>query len=137
MYLYNIGYGSYDESQDVQMWHRDKLSNQGLEQKVQIASINALNFAVKNQDKFFFDKGISFEDLFDRVIIELKKLGFVPVKFTARFGINGFHSIVGLEEDEWERDPVLARLRKSIPDALKNTILMICQKILEERQAIK
>ncbi len=96
MYIYNVGYDTYEESEHVQLYHKNKFSNREFKEKVKTAVVNILNKTkIKDKEK------ISFQSIFDEVIEELvKNFGFKEVKFDAEFGVFGWADI--LDKEDWK-----------------------------------
>ncbi|MBI2671918.1 hypothetical protein HYX16_03210 [Candidatus Woesearchaeota archaeon] len=109
-YVYSIGYHSYEESEYVQLYHKNKFSNKAFRKIVIKAVINLLK-------KWKIEKGggITFQNIFFSVIDELiKEFHFEKLEFTARFDIFGWADI--LNEKDWEgvRDKELNELTNEI-----------------------
>jgi hypothetical protein len=125
MYLYNFGYSAHDESRYVQMRHDQKLTKRGLQKAFTTATVKALEYAVGHPDEFtFLEGGIDFEDLFDRIIIELEALGFQPVKFTAQIEVYGMASVV-VPEDSNYAGSFEKNFYQSVPKHLRDRAIEI------------
>lgn len=124
MFIYNIGYDNYEDSRHVQFVHEEKFNDEELENMVQKAVIRALEYAIdpnkkKSNEFYFSEEGISFEELFPRIIVELKKFGFREVRFCGEFRVVGYESICIDHEDRG----VLTKLINSIPKSLKDRVI--------------
>jgi sulfite reductase beta subunit-like hemoprotein len=64
MHIYNVGYGSYEESERAQLWHEKKFSQKHFEQM--IAKIVA--DVLKNREEAEKE---TFQDVFPEVVQEL------------------------------------------------------------------
>ena len=115
MYIYNIGYHSYEESDYIQNFHKKKINKKGLEDIIIKATVNVFkSHEVKK------DKGVTFQYILYDVVEELiKNFGFKEVEFTSQFNIFGWANI--LDEKDWEgdRDEQLKKLTKSIKNDIK------------------
>ncbi len=114
MYIYDIGYYSHEESDNVQFYHEQKFSKKefedarkqsfrhpGIEDSVNIVIKAAINM-LKNQ-KIGKRGIITFQDIFHDVAEELtRNFGFRRVDFTARFNAFGWANI--LDKKDWEDD---------------------------------
>ena len=98
MYIYSMGYHTYEESDNIQLYHEKKFSKKKFEDIVTKATVNVLK-----EPEFKKDKHISFQDIIYDIAEELiKNFGFKEVKFTADFNIFGWANI--LDEEDWKRD---------------------------------
>lgn len=146
MFLYNVGYGTMEESELVQLWHKERFSSEELETLVHQATTKALEYAIecaeediahwdeedyRSKDRFYFHKqGISFQELFPRIIVELEKLGFTRATFEEEFSAFGWASVCG---EDWKgyTNETTTRLRNALPESLKNKAVEIGIKIEE------
>jgi len=109
MYLYNIGYSSPEESEYIQLYHKDKLSKQEFEKIV-------MNSAANIFDKEKTDD-TNFQDIFSEVVEDLiKNFGFKQVDFEAEFSIFGWPNIIDKNDWKGQRDELLDKLS----DLIKN-----------------
>lgn len=84
MYIYNIGYNSYEESEYVQLYHKKR-----------------------------FSKSFEYI-LYDVVEELIKNFGFKEVKFTSQFNVFGWPDILNEKDWENDRGEQLNRLTKAI-----------------------
>ncbi len=97
-YIYNIGYGTCEESDYFQLCHEIKYSQREFE-KI-IVKIVMKEFKGHKVEK---DEKISFQDILYRLVEELtKNFGFKRVKFTAEFNVFGWANL--LDKKDWEED---------------------------------
>lgn len=124
MFLYNIGYGSYEESEFTQMTFDKELSQEDLHKYVINAILTVLNNVInKKYNRFRISEfGVSYQDIHDYVIEELEKVGFQQVKFTAEWSCFGWPSLTDDKDWEGQRNETLDRISKEIPDNIKNAI---------------
>lgn len=118
MYIYNIGYHSYEESEYVQLYHKKEFDKKTFEKILCQATINVLknNEEFRKEDK----RHVTFQNIFSEVVEELiKNFEFKELKFTSEFSVFGWASI--LDEKDWKmnRDEQLNLLTKTIKRALK------------------
>lgn len=124
MYIYNIGYNSYEESEYYQLYHEKKFNQKEFEGIV----IEAVIFVLKESEsvenhKHYKHEGrpkITFQDiLFSVVEVLVKNFGFKEVKFTSKFNVFGWADI--LDPDDWKIDRCerLNKLTKLVRNALK------------------
>lgn len=135
MPLYNIGYGTEEESKFTQFSFDRQLSKDELACFVHRASINALRYAVNHRDKFFWGirgRGPSFQELYPTVIEELKLFGFTPIEYAEEWSCFGWGSVCA---NDWESHTGLEEklLRESIPEELRQQVLEISRQ-QKERQ---
>lgn len=110
MHIYDIGYYSHEESDNVQFYHEQKFVKKEFEDIVIKAAISVL----KNQ-KIGKSGIITFQDIFHDVVEELvRNFGFKKVEFDAKFNAFGWANI--FDEKDWEddRDEQLDLLTKAI-----------------------
>lgn len=95
-YLYNIGYGSCEESCYIQLWHKDKFTVEQLEDLY----FQAAKKIILSDDKIGFidicdeEYIVSFQDLNDIVLdLFVKEYGFEAVEFQARLNYFGWVNI--------------------------------------------
>lgn len=112
MYLYSIGYGSYEESHYVQYWHERKLSEQELSDLVVDCMVETIeHYAGRfeengyNEDMFHSsEEGPSFQEILESEVFEqsLQYRGFKTVEFEAKFNIFGWPS--AMDDTSWRSD---------------------------------
>ena len=115
MYIYEVGYHSYEESCYIQLYHEEKFSGKRFEGMVIKATV-----ALLKREGIRKGERTSFQDILHDVVEELiTAFGFKEVKFTAKFGIFGWANI--LDEKDWrhDRDELLNRLTESIKNEVK------------------
>jgi len=116
MYIYNIGYDSYEETEYVQLYHKNKYKNKEFEEMIMKAVVNVLS-----KQKIKKSEIISFQDIFSDLIEELiKNFGFKKVKFDSKFNVFGWTNI--LDKEDWKniRDEKLNKLTDYIKSRKKN-----------------
>lgn len=124
MYLYKIGYGSYEDSCFTEFTHEEKFSEEELNSLVISAIIRALEGVASGENECFLMKdGVSYEDIQTFVDEELEKDGFVPTKYQARWSCFGWPSLVS--KDAWigQRGDVLDQIYDKIPVELREKIV--------------
>lgn len=110
MYIYNIGYNSYEESEDVQLYHEQKFSKKEFENIVIKATINVLK-----SRKIKKGEHVTFQRILHCVVKELiRNVGFKKVEFTAGFNVFGWANILDKKDWEDDRDEQLKLLTKDI-----------------------
>lgn len=115
MYLYNLSYDTYEESEYIQLSHKHKYSDKEFKKIVRTATNNIIT-KIKTKE----NKRISFQDIIEDVAEELiKNFGFKRVKFDAEFSIFGWADI--LDKSDWKevRDEELNKLTDFINTELK------------------
>jgi len=125
--LYNIGYGTHEESESTQMLHKRKFSKSELRDIVAKATIEAAKEYFESE--FGSDEHLSFQQIYDSVIKQMKKMGFKEAKFEAEFSIFGWPNL--LDEKDWEgqRDENLDFLTKKLKGDKKLKTIMILRKL--------
>lgn len=117
MYIYNVGYHSYEESEYVQLCHTKKFNKKEFEKIVTKATVNILKeYKIKKGEK------LSFQDILHEVVRELiKNFGFEEIKFTSEFNVFGWANI--LDEKDWkhDRDEQLKLLTKLLKKELSKS----------------
>lgn len=124
MYVYNVGYHSYEESEYCQLYHEKKFNQKEFEDIVIEAAISVLKESEHvNNYKDYKHEGrvtITFQDIFFSVVeVLVKKFGFKEVKFTSGFNVFGWADI--LDPNDWKIDRCerLNKLTKRVRNALK------------------
>jgi hypothetical protein len=99
MYIYNIGYGTMEESNYFQYSHTNKFSEEQLRKMVEDGLFEAS--IIKDKDWTCFLTRI--EDLTDCKIFRnyLESKGFIRVKFEAQVSLFGWND---LKDKIWERE---------------------------------
>jgi hypothetical protein len=123
MFIYNVGYGSYEESEYTQLMFYRELTPDQLHKYVSDAIIRVLTNITNNkyEDLYMYD-GISCQEIHEHVIEELKTVGFQEITFTAKWSCFGWPSLTNNEYWSGQRDEVLDKLFNEIPDDLKTQI---------------
>ena len=108
MYIYNIGSFSYEESEYIQLYHKDKFTRKEFEEIVMKSTAKI----VEKEG----GKNVSFEHILSDVVEDLiKNHGFTQVKFDAEFSVFGEANILGKNDlDEGEQGELLEKLRNFI-----------------------
>lgn len=129
MPLYNVGFGTYDTCRDTQFFFENILTKEELAGYVHRATIAALQYALEHRGEFLWgslEDGIGFEELYDRVIEELKLLGFRQVEFQAEWSCQGSAPLCSDGRSQCDL-PENKALREAIPDELKQKALKIAK----------
>jgi len=103
MYLYNIGYGTCEESEYHQFYHTTKYTDEELEDIVVQCFCEIIEYSAGRFDEtgdhdnprlWVNEKGIKFSELMGEPIFNelLEKKGFKQVEFVARFSCFGWAS---------------------------------------------
>ena len=122
MYIYNVGFGSYEESEYAQLAFDQELTPDQLHEYVSQAIIKVLSDIVESNPRRISYDGVSYQDIHEDVIRELKTVGFQEIKFNAEWSCFGWPSLT--DQDSWsgQRDDTLDRLYREIPEELKTQI---------------
>lgn len=108
MYLYDVGYGTYEESSFRQWQHAQKFSKEELAAKVEEALWLALYAIASRTPKqreaeyiFVGEDGITFQHLLgtDQFVAAMEQLGFTQVQFQASWSVFGWASTIST--DSW------------------------------------
>lgn len=112
-YVYNIGYGSYEESDFAQLLHTKKFSNARLRKLVEAAILRIVaRTRRKGRRK---RKRNSYQNIHDQVVERLVSHdGFVRLEFTAEWACFGWGSIFDNCNRNKNRDPNLQSLTRAI-----------------------
>lgn len=138
MYIYNIGYGSYEGSESEQMMFSQKLDADQLHNYISKATISVLKKLVDKKCPdialYMGGDGLTFEELFRYVIKELETMGFQKVEFEADWFCFGWASLIN--ENDWkrDRDENLNKLSSEIPKDIKEEIINMCK---EDKEKLK
>ncbi len=115
MYIYDVGYHTYEESDHVQLYHKKEFNKKEFEDIVIKATID-----VSKKQKVKKGETITFQSILIDVIEELtKNFDFEEVEFTSQFNVFGWADI--LDEKDWERDrdEQLNKITKSIKEDIE------------------
>ncbi len=114
MHIYNIGYGTCEESDYIQIYHKQKFTKSEFETIVAGVVIKVLR-GMKPMER----KRVTFQKILYPVLQELTKKGFSRVKFDAEFDVFGWARI--LDENDWgtDRDEQLNFLTRNVSKELK------------------
>lgn len=125
MYLYKIGYGSYEESEYETMTFPSKLSEEELHQKVLNAIIKVLQGVLdgKYDDVYADEEGIRYESIHRSVVDELHNDGFKSVEYAGTWSCFGWPSLVSNISWQGQRGEILDRLFAEIHNDLKEKII--------------
>jgi hypothetical protein len=143
IYVYDIGYSSYEESSYVQLTHTKKFTEAQLRRAVIKAIITVLKWIDEKKPKEIYlgCHGPGFDDLDKFVIAELEKVGFKRIKFQAEFSIFGWPSLTDNSHWEGQRGGALDKVYDAIPVKLRESITALGNqreeemvKAMEERQ---
>lgn len=122
-FSYKVGYGSYEESQFAELIHEAQYSAEELHAIVVKAIIRVLEGVIsKKYDPFLMDDGISYEEVHEFLIEELKADGFKEVQYQAEWSCFGWPSITDADSWKGQRGDMLDRIFSEIPDELKAEI---------------
>jgi hypothetical protein len=111
VYIYNLGYHSHEESEYVQLSHKDKFTQEKFEE---IVMTSAAKIIAESEDK---DQ--TFQDIFSEVMADLiENYGFKQIKFDAEFSVFGWPKI--MNKDDWKEDR--EELLDKLADFIKNRI---------------
>ena len=120
MYVYEIGYGSHENSAWVMFYHEKKLSQKQLSKLVEDCLLAVLVKVVKPKSAFEHERDPSFETLMDRpeFLIELQKRGFQKIRPDQHWGVFGW--ACAIDTNDWKHDTdrkqkaLIRRLRKRL-----------------------
>lgn len=122
MFIYNVGFGSYEESEYAQLAFDQELTPDQLHEYVSNAIIKVLSDTVKNKHSRISYDGVSYQDIHEDVIRELKAVGFQEIKFNAEWSCFGWPSLTNKDSWSLQRDDKLDQLYREIPEELKTRI---------------
>lgn len=125
MYVYKVGWGSYEESEYTELYHDQRFTDEDLEKMVFDAVINVLSEIVKSDfDKICLrEDGIAYEEIHSKVVTVLQeKHGFTKVQYQASWSIFGWPSLTDKNSWRGQRDEPLDRLYESIPKDVRDAI---------------
>lgn len=125
MALYRFSHGSFDDHHEVILHHDEELTKRQYHTRIKAATRKALEYAIANQEKFTWNiagRGVSFEELTNRVLEELYLDGFVNIgdSCVAQWHGGGVGDICSDDPSE-ENSPDLLALIRSIPKSLKKS----------------
>lgn len=118
MFIYNVGYGSYEESEYTQLMFNELLTPEQLHKYVSDAVIRVLTDITNNKEISMYN-GLSYQEIHELVIDELKTVGFQEIKFAAEWSCFGWPSLTDNEDWSGQRDKVLDQLFNEIPEDIK------------------
>jgi hypothetical protein len=124
VYLYRVGYGSYEDSEYFELMHADKLSCEYLH-KVVVQCINGvLKDIISGKIKIcLMEDGVSYEDINEDVINKMIQFyGFKKVEYQAKWSVFGWPSITCDKSWGEQRGDVLIRVTEEIPQDIKDKI---------------
>jgi len=84
MHIYNIGYGTREESDYIQFYHKQKFSKTELE-RIVARTVTKILRNMKQDER----ERATFQKILYAVVDELSKNGFSRVKFDAQFDVFG------------------------------------------------
>lgn len=119
MFIYNLGYHTYEESEYIQLYHNKKFNKKEFEKIVIKATITILKkYEIKSTEI------VTFQDILYDVVEELiKNFGFKKVKFSSEFNVFGWANILNEKDWEYNRDEQLNKLTKAVKkELLKKTL---------------
>jgi len=139
-FLYNVGYGTYEESEYVQLEYDRKLSSEKLKSICVKASVEAIQRVRKHLARCSDDACASnlhvymgvptFQHFFHAMLDVLKDHGFRPLKFSGKWSASGWGDLVG-EKRSWGNPDIALR----VPTDLKEWVVR-AKKEAEERLGI-
>ena len=126
MYVYDIGYGSPEDSKYSQVCHELQYSKEELHQVVMKAIESVLTDILEETEfhcnVYLNEEGVSYDQIHPLVIGKLiMNFGFKQLNYTATWNCFGWASVT---MDSWEnyKDDTNKRILKELPDELKNKI---------------
>jgi hypothetical protein len=136
MYTYKIGYGSYEESEFVELQHENEYSNDQLHEIVVIA-IKAVLTDLIHLDEYFGENGPNYQDIHDQVIEKLLlEHDFRQVDYRASWSVFGWPSLTDPKDWEGQRDNVIDKIFGALPigliDAVNDRAKELHDKIYQE-----
>lgn len=114
MYIYNIGYGTREESDYYQLYHKQRFTKSKFEMIVSKAVAKILRSMKQDQRE-----RATFQDILYAVVDELTKSGFERVKFDAEFDVFGWAHILDKKDWNIDRDEQLNFLTRTVSRELK------------------
>jgi hypothetical protein len=126
-YIYEVGYGSYEESEYWQLSHKKKFTKEELHHFVVDAFFAALEAEAGAHKESGFGEmytgvdGPKFQDLMRSLhfLKYLESLGFVQVEYAERFNIFGWASCLDPKDWEDNASPVRQAIAKELHDRCK------------------
>jgi len=122
MFTYKIGYGSYEESEFVELQHENEYSNDQLHEIV-VQAIKAVLADVIQTDEYFVESGPSYQHIHDQVIEKLlSEHGFRKVEYRATWSVFGWPSLTDPKDWQGQRDDVLDKIFGALPISLIDAV---------------
>lgn len=122
MYVYKIGYYSCEESKYFELLHVSRYSNDELHKIIMDTIINVLKDIISVHGEYDIriskEFGLSYQEIDNLVIDELKKVGFKSVKYQAEWSCFGWQSIIDSDHLEGQRDDTSTRIFNELPAEL-------------------
>ena len=124
MFLYKFGYGSYEESDFKELIHENQYTEEEFDAIITKAIIKVLKGVISGNYKHIYihNDGISYQEIHEYVIDELKQLGFKEVNYQAEWSCFGWPSIVDQQSWSKQRGEKLNSLFWKIPEDIRNQI---------------
>lgn len=124
MFAYKVGYGSYEESRFAELLHKSKYSDEEIHKIVIKCIIKVLDDVVSGKhDVYISDEGISYDDIHEHVIDEMRQFGFEEIRYQSEWTCFGWASITNSDSWKRERGKTLDRVVSEIPEELKQRIM--------------
>ena len=114
MYLYRVGYGTYEESEHVALSHEKSFTKEDFRKLVVETTVDVVKFVIQKKeeekdienedDKEYTDYYLhSFQDVLDDVIKKMiEEHGFSRVEYRAQFSVFGWASL--FDKGDWETE---------------------------------
>lgn len=125
MYVYELGYGSYEDSGYIQLFHEEKFTQEEFEQKIQSSVKDALIRYIDKEDDGVVYRGhdsnphIGFSGFYTYIAeILCEQCGFSIVEFQATFSLFGWDDLIaGDGFNREEEEPGHQAIIKLVQDA--------------------
>ena len=118
MFFYEVGYGSYEDSGYIQLFHKKEFSEEEFEALILEVAPEAAERSLERQEsledetqKGDYYRGHRFEDMYPHIAaLLIEKHGFREISYCARYSVFGWPNL--LDKSDWgsDRDETLTRL---------------------------
>lgn len=124
MFLYKLGYGSYEDSMYSEIASEKEFSDDEFKQIVIKAIIRVMEGIASRKYKVYLQgEGPSYEDIHEYVLTELLDAdGFQKVEYKSTWGCFGWPSLIEPTSWESQRGKDLIEVTNAIPIDLRNKI---------------
>jgi len=118
MFTYKIGYGSYEESEFVELQHENEYNDELLHEIV-VQAIKTVLSDLAQTDEYYGEAGPNYQDIHDQVIGELiLNHGFQKVEYRTTWSVFGWPSLTDPKDWQDQRDETLNKIFNALPISL-------------------